>query len=408
MAGNTPQLVKDVDPQTFTEPSAPLKCPGNILQGGRHAKPGRWQDSRKGFHLGSRDSDWKMNIAVNQDTDYAELVLSVGEITLGEKTRKSMKDCQLRRREAKTMAQAVCALLNSGGGVVKAHIKNQKYSFTRDGIGLDLKDFLPDILPEYLDFMQQKDYFFIFVKARKPNNTGQGITTLKTKLYRRSISSSDELKAAAAMQFLKVRKYTSEISDSRQSSPGKIICNELPNECLNLFDRNRLTYKEIVSFTESPHAEVKLTPKEKISEILPQTVSAFANTDGGYLFIGLNGKTQKIIGFEAEKDDLVLLQSEIEQCIRQLPVTHFCEEKEKKKIKYTCKFIKVHKSETACAYVCALRVERFCCAVFAAHPESWHVEDSCVKRFTTEEWVKRQMDAPAGCGTEINNEITLG
>ncbi|XP_028615300.1 schlafen family member 12-like isoform X2 [Grammomys surdaster] len=397
MAGNTPQLVKDVDPQTFTEPSAPLKCPGNILQGGRHAKPGRWQDSRKGFHLGSRDSDWKMNIAVDKDTDYAELVLSVGKITLGEKTRKSMKDCQLRKREAKNMAQAVCALLNSGGGVVKDHIKNQNYSFTRDGIGLDLENFLLNMLSfphEYLDFMQHKDYFFIFVKARKPNNTGQGITTLKNKLYRRSISSSDELKAAAAMQFLKARKYTLEKSDSRQSSPGKIICNELPNECFNLFDRNRLTYEDVFCFIKSLHAEVKLTPKEKILEILPQTVSAFANTDGGYLFIGLNGKTQKIIGFEAEKDDLGDLQSEIEQCFQHLPVTHFCEEKER--IKYTCKFIKVHKPETVCAYVCALRVERFCCAVFAEHPESWHVEDGCVKRFTAEECVKRQMDAPAG------------
>ncbi|XP_028615299.1 schlafen family member 12-like isoform X1 [Grammomys surdaster] len=397
MAGNTPQLVKDVDPQTFTEPSAPLKCPGNILQGGRHAKPGRWQDSRKGFHLGSRDSDWKMNIAVDQDTDYAELVLSVGKITLGEKTRKSMKDCQLRRREAKNFTQAVCALLNSGGGVVKAHIKNQNYSFTRDGIGLDLVNSFPSILQlphEYLDFMQHKDCFFIFVKPWKPNKKGQGITTLKTNLYRRFISSSDELKAVDAVMFLKVRQYCAEKLDSRPSSPEESDYNELLNKCLTLFNRDWLAYEEKFCFIKFPYSEVKLTPKEKILEILPQTVSAFANTDGGYLFIGLNGKTQKIIGFEAEKDDLVLLESEIEQCIRQLPVTHFCEEKEK--IKYTCKFIKVHKSETACSYVCVLRVERFCCAVFAEHPESWHVEDGCVKRFTAEEWVKRQMDAPAG------------
>lgn len=315
-----------------------------------------------------------------------------------------MKDIQLRRKEAKSILQAVCTLLNSGGGVVKAHIKNQNYSFTRDGMGLDLVNSLPGIvhLPhDYLDFMQHKDYFFVFVKPWKPNQKGLGITTLKTNLYKRIFSFSVELKAADAVQFLK----------SRPSSPGKIICNETLNECLSLFNRDWLAYGETFCFTKSTHAEVKLTPKEKIFpkekilELLPQTVSAFANTDGGFLFIGLDGKTQQIIGFEAEKSDLVLLESEIEKCIQQLPVTHFCEEKEK--IKYTCKFIEVHKSGAVCAYVCALRVERFCCAVFAAEPESWHVEGGCVKRFTTEEWVKRQMDATAGRGTEINNQFTL-
>ncbi|XP_052050432.1 schlafen family member 12-like [Apodemus sylvaticus] len=396
MAGNPPQLVKDVDPPTFTEPSFQLKGPGGIHQKRQHAKPGRRKDSRsvnwKGFHLESRDSDCKMSITVDQDTDYSELVLSVGEITLGEKKRNSMKDSQQKRREAKNILQAVCALLNSGGGVVKAHIKNENYSFTRDGIGRDLEDSFLGVLQlphEYLDYMQQKDYFFIFVKPWKPNHKGPGITTLKTNLYQRRISSSNELTSAAALQFLR----------SRPNSPGENIHNQLLNECLNLFNRDWLAYEETFCFAKSTHAEVKLTlkdkifPKEEILEILSQTVSAFANTDGGYLFIGLDGKTQKIIGFEAEESHLVLLESEIGMCIRQLPVTHFCGQKEK--IKYMCKFIEVYKSGAVCSYVCALRVERFCCAVFAAEPESWNVEDSCVKRFTTEEWVKHQMDPRA-------------
>ncbi|EDM05467.1 schlafen 3, isoform CRA_b [Rattus norvegicus] len=337
-----------------------------------------------------------MSITVDQDTDYAELVLSIGEITLGEKTRKSMKDSQRRKREAKTFQQAVCTLLNSGGGVAKARIKNQNYDFSRDGVGQDLENFLPHILDfphEYLDFKQVKDYFLMFVKAWKLKQKGPGITTLKTNLYIRSISSSIELKAVNAVKFLKSRKCSKGRSDSRLSSPGTIVCNEVLNECLNLFNRDCFTCKEKFCFTKATHAEVKLTPKENILEILPQTVSSFANADGGYLFIGLDGKTQEIIGFEAEKSDLVHLESEIEKCIRQLPVTHFCEEREK--IKYTCKFMEVHKPGAACSFVCALRVERFCCAVFAAEPESWHVEDSCVKRFTAEDWVKRQMDGPA-------------
>lgn len=33
MAGNIPRLVEDMNPQTFTEPSAQLKCPGEYFSG---------------------------------------------------------------------------------------------------------------------------------------------------------------------------------------------------------------------------------------------------------------------------------------------------------------------------------------------------------------------------------------
>ena len=46
MAGNAPQLVNDVNSQTFTESCVQLKCPGNVLQGGRYVKPGRRKDSQ--------------------------------------------------------------------------------------------------------------------------------------------------------------------------------------------------------------------------------------------------------------------------------------------------------------------------------------------------------------------------
>ncbi|XP_038183397.1 schlafen family member 12-like [Arvicola amphibius] len=339
-----------------------------------------------------------MSVSVDQDTDYAELVLSVGEITLGEKNRKTMKDPQLRRKEAHSTSQAVCALLNSGGGVVKARIKNSNYSFSRDGLGWDLENSFREILPfthKYLDCMQNKGYFLIFVKPWTTDVSGQRVLTLKTNFYVRNLSTSDELKGPDAVQFLKAKKDSAGRSRSRQSLPGSCDSDELQHGSLHtFFNREKLTYKETFSFTKSNNAEVKMSPKEKteemILEILPKTVSAFANTDGGYLFIGLDGENQQVIGFEAEKSDLENLESEIETCIRELPVTHFCEKQEK--IKYTCKFIPVLRPGAACSYVCALRVERFCCAVFTEAPESWHVEDSCVKRFTSEEWVKLQMD----------------
>ncbi|XP_040605259.1 schlafen family member 12-like isoform X1 [Mesocricetus auratus] len=396
MSVNSPMWVEDVDPRTITEPSGQVECPVDILQGRQHAKPGPLRDSKKQRHRGNRASACKMSIILDQETDYAELVLSVGEITLGEMSRKLMKDTQLRKRQAQIISQAVCTLLNSGGGVVKAHIKNSNYTFTRDGIGLE--NSFRDILPfthKYLDYKQNKDYFLIFVKPWIPDISGQRVHTLKTNFYMRSFSSSHELKGPDVVKFLKGMKYSKGRLCSRQSLPGLCDSDELQPEFLVMFfNMEKFTYKETFCFTKSKHAEVKMSPKKKILEILPQTVSAFANTDGGYLFIGLDEKKQQIIGFGADESDLAQLDSEIEECIRQLPVTHFCEEQEK--IKYTCRFIQVHRQGAVCSYVCVLRVERFCCAVFAAEPDCWHVEGSRVKRFTTEEWVRLQMDTTPG------------
>ncbi|XP_041521310.1 schlafen family member 12-like [Microtus oregoni] len=393
MPAKSPMSVKDVNPQTLTESSGQLS--GNVLQRSLPARSGRLKNSRKGFHPGKRASAPKMGISVDQETDYAELVLYVGEITQGEEIRRTMKDPQLRRREAHSISQAVCTLLNSGGGVVKAHIMNSNYSFSRDGVGLDLEDsFLKIVLfpQKYRDYMQNKGEFLIFVKPWVPDISGQRVLTLKTNFYVRNLSTSNELKGPDAVQFLRAKKDSEGRSCSKESLPAS--CDS--DKCLaTFFNREKLTLEETFCFTKSKHAEVKMSPKEKILEILPKTVSAFANTDGGYLFIGLDLEKEQIIGFEAEKADLEDLETEIEACIQELPVGHFCEEKQEK-IKYTCKFIPVHRPGAACKYVCALRVERFCCAVFAEEPESWRVEDNCVKRFTSEEWVKLQMEATPG------------
>ncbi|XP_075847463.1 schlafen family member 2-like isoform X3 [Microtus pennsylvanicus] len=336
-----------------------------------------------------------MSISIDQETDYAELVLYVGEITQGEEIRKKMKNKELKAREAHSISQAVCTLLNSGGGVVKARVKNSDYSFKRDGVGLDLEDsFLKIVLfpYKYRDYMQNKGEFLIFVKPWVPDISGQRVLTLKTNFYVRNLSTSVELKGPDAVHFLKAKKDSEGRSRSKESLPAS--CDS--DKCLaTFFNREKVTLEETFCFTKSKHAEVKMSPKEKILEILPKTVSAFANTDGGYLFIGLDLEKEQIIGFEAEKADLEDLESEIEACIRELPVGHFCEEKQEK-IRYTCKFIPVHRPGAMCKYVCALRVERFCCAVFAEEPESWHVEDNDVKRFTSEEWVKLQMEDKPG------------
>ncbi|XP_049989119.1 ribonuclease SLFN12-like, partial [Alexandromys fortis] len=281
MPAKSPMSVKDVDPQTLTEPSGQLS--GNVLQRRLPAKSGRLKNSR-------RASAPKMSISIDQETDYAEVVLSVGEITQGEEIRRTMNNKELKAREAHNISQAVCTLLNSGGGVVKARIKNSNYSLIRDGVGLDLEDSFREIVlfpHKYRDYMQNKGYFLIFVKPWVPDISGQRVLTLKTNFYVRNLSTSYEMKGPDAVKFLKDKKNSEGRSCSRQSLPAS--CDS--DECLaTFFNREKLTLGETFYFTESKHAEVKMSPKEKILEVFPKTVSAFANTDGGYFFIGLDLK----------------------------------------------------------------------------------------------------------------------
>lgn len=361
---------------------------------------------RNDIHLENAKAAEKMGISVDLEAKYAKLCLNLGALTLGQKDRQKMKNPHLRKKESENLSVAVCALLNSGGGAIKVKIENENYSLTRDGLGPDLEASLRKCLSSvqgHLDFTESEGYIYIHVKLWSQEIFGLPLGTLRTNLYVRCMSSSVQVSATAALEFLQDLEETGGRPCDRPELPASLACPEVEEEChvedlaAAFFNRTEFQYEETFHFTRSTYVEVtSLSAKhlrKRLKELLPRTVSAFANTDGGYLFIGLDSKTQKIIGFEAEKSDLVRLESEIEKCIRQLPVTHFCEEKEK--IKYTCKFIEVHKSGTVCSYVCALRVKRFCCAVFAAEPESWQVEDSRVKRFTPEEWVKRQVDPRA-------------
>ncbi|XP_046533743.1 ribonuclease SLFN12 [Equus quagga] len=344
-----------------------------------------------------------MDICTDLQTNYADLVLDVGRVTLGEKNRNKMKDRQLRKKQNDKISRAVCAELNSGGGVIKAEIENENYSFKTDGIGLDLENSFGNLLPcvgKYLDFMQQDNYFLIFVKSWSSEIPGLKIVTLSSNLYKRDITSAKVMDPIAALEFLKDRKERGEVLSPKPLSPPKRLCFGVQEEsnieaaAADFFNRTELRYKEKLTFTESTHVEMKQFSTEKwfqrIKEILPQYVSAFANTDGGYLFIGVS-EDKQVIGLRAESSDLDKWKGEIETSIRKLPVYHFCGRN--REIKYSHKFLGVYDEGHLCGYVCALKIQRFCCAVFAKEPDSWHVEDNRVRQMTVNEWIRFMVDA---------------
>ncbi|XP_027717326.1 protein SLFN14-like [Vombatus ursinus] len=347
-------------------------------------------------------------LQVDMETHYAEVVIEVGSITFGEEYRKKMTDSHLKRTQNSKIIQAICALLNSGGGVIKAEIDNRRYNYQCDGFGQDLETSFQKLLPlasqEFLDYMQQDHNFFIFVKPWIMKTAGPQlrICSLSSNIFQRDVTCTVNLTASRALELLKEKQ--SKIQRGRENlpewHPKKVLMSKVQEEeDIRLFaseflKKDQLLYKEKLNFTESTHVELKRFTSKKIvpriKEMLPRYVSAFANTKGGYLIIGVDDKTNEVFGCKRDKVDPVLLEKEIECCIRKLPVFHFCSVKPH--INFTTKIIDVYNNNSLYSYVCVVKVEPLCCVVFAEDPNSWILRDNFVERLKAEEWVSRLMD----------------
>ncbi|KAM4843299.1 protein SLFN14-like [Thomomys bottae] len=350
------------------------------------------------------------NLQADLEMSFAEKIVSVGRVTFGEENRKKMSNSCLKRNENLKIIKAICALLNSGGGVIKAEIEDRTYNYQCHGLGLDLETSFQKLLPsgsqKYLDYTQQENTLFIFVKAWNPDvwNLPVKICSLHSNLYRRDVTSAINLSSSSALELLREKASRAQRSKLVLHPPQRILNRYIQEEenmkvaASEFFERDRLKYKEKLNFTESTHVELKRFTTKKIvprvKEGLPHYVSAFANTLGGYLIIGVDNKSKEVFGCKSEKVNPDLLKKEIENCIERLPTYHFCHEKPK--VKFTTKIINIYQRDALYGYVCVVRVEPFCCVVFAGAPDSWILKENSVTRLTAEQWVIKMLDAHSG------------
>uniref|UniRef100_A0A2K6PKD5 Schlafen family member 5 n=1 Tax=Rhinopithecus roxellana TaxID=61622 RepID=A0A2K6PKD5_RHIRO len=335
-----------------------------------------------------------MGLRIDSNTNFPECVIDAGKVILGTQRRQEM-DPRLREKQNEIILQAVCALLNSGGGIIKAEIENKGYNYESHGVGLDV----PPIFRSHLDEMQQENHFLIFVKSWN-TEAGVPLATLCSNLYHRQRTSTDIMDSQEALAFLKWRTQTlMNINVSNSLSPQAAqssVQYEGNTKALAaaLFDRKRLQYLEKLNFPESKHVEFVMFSTDVshcVKDRLPKCVSAFANTEGGYVFFGVHDGTCQVIGCEKEKIDLTSLRASIDGCIKKLPVHHFCTQRPE--IQYVLNFLEVHDKGALRGYVCAIKVEQFCCAVFAKAPSSWQVKDNRVRQLPTREWTAWMMEA---------------
>ncbi|XP_066119454.1 schlafen family member 5 [Saccopteryx bilineata] len=327
-----------------------------------------------------------MSLRIDLETNFAECVLNAGNIVLGRKQRNEM-DPHLRKKQNEVIVHAICALLNSGGGVVMAEIVNKDYEYNNNETGLDV----PSHFKSYLDEMQKKDLFYIFVQSWNVKASGVRLATLCSYLYHRHQTSTNLMGSREAVDFLKERmlmnNHDPSLPSSQELQDGVQNESTIKTLAAALFDRAHLQYLEKLNFTKSTHVEFKMFPagvSQCFDKDLPSCVSAFANTEGGYIFWGVNYETLQVVGCEKEKIDPTTLKDYIGSCIRKLPVYHFCTQRHE--IKYAINFLEVHNQGALHGYVCAVKVERFCCAVFAKEPSAWQVKDNRVRRLSLKEW----------------------
>ena len=352
------------------------------------------------------------SLETNIEMSYPEIVIEVGTVTFGEENRKKMTNNYLKRTENSKIIQATCALLNSGGGVIKAKTDDKNYSYRCHGLGQDLETSFQKLLPsgsqKYLDCMQQGHNLLIFVKSWSPDvfSFPLRICSLRSNLYQRDVTSAINLSASAALALLRHKQSRAQRGRPRvrEPHPGRALDANIQEEedmrmsASKFLQKDKLIYKEKLDFTESTHVEFKrFTTKKiipRIKEMLSHYVSAFANTEGGYLIIGVDDKSKEVFGCKREKVNPDLLKKEIENCIKKLPVFHFC--REKPEVNFTTQILDVYQKDALYGYVCVVQVEPFCCVVFTEAPDSWIIQDNSVTRLTVDTWVAMMLGIQPG------------
>ncbi|NXC18434.1 SLN11 protein, partial [Corythaeola cristata] len=373
---------------------------------------------------------------INLETNYPDMVVDIGKIVLGERSRKKTSPNQ--KRQQRQLSIAVCALLNSGGGVVRMESGDKNYCFQEHGIGLDLEQSLRGCIDcadtsEYFTWMQQQSHLLLFVKTwscgdleQKSAPAKPRICSLSTGLSRRSFTSVVPMTSRDAAEFLRQKKSCAKCRDENGPNAKKALLNfdgrakqSLLNteECCiqdaaaRFLKRDKLMVGEVLDFTETTHIEFKnfstVSILEYIRKTLPNYVSAFANTEGGYLFYGVSDDG-KVIGSHSKVKEEDLGKT-IADTMGSMRVHHFCGSEAR--VQFKTHILNVYgEAERLQGYVCAVRVEPFCCAVFHNNPESWIVKDDNIKSLEAREWMELMTAADpdlSNLADKFMNELSL-
>ncbi|XP_068122587.1 schlafen family member 11-like isoform X2 [Hyperolius riggenbachi] len=326
---------------------------------------------------------------------YPDIILDAGEATLGEQQRNKMKDKTKKEKQREAIARAVCALLNSGGGIVVVRSDDPDYQYMKHGLGMDIENELKKLISsskcEYCDFQQHGSYLLMFIKTWIVRNHNPKLCTLESGAFIRFLTLKKKLEPAEVCEHMekKTRGEGKKPRLSVDTSPLPYIKKLLKEPFLLLDEELDVGESDVVEFKN--FASLKLI--ERMKEIIKEYVSAFANNNGGFLIIGVDDKTHRVKGCEAQFTE-EKLQSVIEHSLSTLTHVHFdnCNPDRSNSTQdfynITFKPVKDVNDEDK-GFVIFLKIKPFCCLIFETDPQSWILDDNCnIKRLSASEWTK--------------------
>ncbi|KFU83663.1 Schlafen family member 13, partial [Chaetura pelagica] len=354
---------------------------------------------------------------------YPDTVIDLGKVLLGERARK--KTSQSQKMQAENLARAACALLNSGGGIIRMESEGQDYSFQQQGLGLDLEQSLRGC--QYFTWVQHQPHVLLFVKTwscgdaeQRSAATKPRICSLSTGLSRRSFSSVVTMTPGDTADFLRRKASWAKHLDGDGPRAKKALLNSdggaektpqtIEEAVTRFLKRDRLMAGEVLGFTETTCIEFKNFSTscilKYINKSLPKYVSAFGNTEGGYLFYGVDDNRTVIGTHNVQKE---ALQKAVADTIGSLTIHHFCGSQAG--VQFQTYIQSVYDSGgTWQGYVCTIRVEPSCCPVFHDDPESWKVTNGRIERLSLREWVELMTAADpdvSNLADNFANELSL-
>ncbi|KAM8977342.1 schlafen family member 9-like [Pelodytes ibericus] len=337
----------------------------------------------------------------NAESIFPDKIVRAGSAILGEYHRKKIKRNE-RITQKLNIIGAVCALLNSGGGLVLVDVENTDYNYMRHRLGLDIEESLQDLTVcksmDYYDIIQNGAQLRIFVKTWSAKNGLPRICSLGTGLYIRLLTNKIQVDPMMAM----------EIIDTKTKNKHSKGCF---TEIQKFPTNDNLRKGETLNFSESEHVEFKdfsgKCKMHEISDAVPLYLSAFANADGGSLMIGI-GDQGEVNGFTLTTDmsECVILMNQAKSKVK---TVHFenCTTEENLSCEIT--FKNVHDEYDNCvSYVIIFTVKPFCCLAFADKPQSWIIESdyylSQVKQLDPSAWT--QMMSPNFSARTLESQFT--
>ncbi|XP_064022048.1 schlafen family member 13-like isoform X2 [Pogoniulus pusillus] len=372
-------------------------------------------------------------LLVNLKTDYPDLVVDIGKI--GDISKKQTSDKG--KKQIKKLCTAVCAVLNSGGGIVRMESEDENYSLRAHGIGDNIEKNLRELMKparisEYLKWGQRQNHLLLFVKTWScgdpEQKTGAALGRIcspSTGLFFRCNTSVFPMSSGHAAEFLRKKRWNKD-SDENGASAKKIRLDfdggasdtsrnieedNIQDAVVCFLKRDRLMFGEVLDFTETTHIEFKNFATEDIVNYIKRTlqkyVSAFANTQGGCLIFGVDDDST-VVGshHEVQKE---ALEKAVADTIASMLIHHFCGSRAG--VQFETHILGVYEETGSLkGYVCAVRVKPFCCVAFGGKPESWMVTGDKIERLSLMRWIELMTDADPDLSAlpdKFENELSL-